>query len=405
MSAADAPASGVDLAGLYVHVPFCSAICPYCDFAVTTGNARLRAGYVDSLLAELDAWSADARERFGAFDTLYFGGGTPSALEPALLSRVIDACRERFDLPSDAWLSLEANPEDVDAASAASWRALGVRTVSLGAQSFDDASLRRLGRRHDGRRARESVAIALEAGFETVSVDLILGLPGQTLESWCRDLATAIALEPHHVSCYQLTIHESTPFARQRAAGRLEELAEEAQADLYARTHEDLAAAGFAAYEVSNFARGAEHRSAHNSKYWRHAPYLGLGMSSHSFDGRRRWWNERAIGPYRDRVAAGELPIAGAETLNDAQLALECVMLRLRTAEGLPLRCFHERFGVDLLGRNRAAIELLVAGGRAVLDESSLRLLPPGLAIVDAIVRGLQVDPGYGDGGAGPKGR
>jgi oxygen-independent coproporphyrinogen-3 oxidase len=382
-------------AGLYVHIPFCSAICPYCDFAVTTGRRERRAAYVESLLAEIELWADEARD-FGELDTVYFGGGTPSALDPAALARVLQALRKRLPVAADAWISFEANPEDVCAESLKAWRELGVRTLSLGVQSFDSTELKFLGRRHRADDSREKVEAALAVGFHTVSIDLIFGLPRQTPDSWRRNLETAVAFGGphglHHVSCYQLTIHEGTPFWRGKQRGRITELDEAAQAQLFALAHEVLEAGGFEAYEVSNFALGLEHRSRHNQKYWSHVPYLGLGVSAHSFRGRRRWWNERELAAYQRRVAAGERPLAGEEELNDEALALETLMLRLRTAEGLDLESFRERFGIDLLAVNAAVVARLVEEGMAVIEGKRLRLTRAGLAIADAVVRVLRVE-------------
>jgi len=196
--------------GLYLHVPFCSAICPYCDFAVMRAGEAIRTRFVDRLIAEVTL-AAGAWHGGRPFDTVYFGGGTPSLLPAGDLARVLDACRVHLALATPApWVFLEANPEDVTPEACAAWRGLGVRTLSLGVQSFSDEALRFLGRRHGGDQARAAVETALTAGFPTVSVDLIFGLPGQSPEAWRRDLATAAALEPGHVSCYQLTIHART---------------------------------------------------------------------------------------------------------------------------------------------------------------------------------------------------
>jgi coproporphyrinogen III oxidase-like Fe-S oxidoreductase len=444
--------------GLYLHIPFCSAICPYCDFAVLTGGRRRRAEFVDSLVAEMALWRGEA-ERWGTFDTLYLGGGTPSALEPAEIARLLAAAREALAVAGDAWIALEANPEDVTAESLRRWRGLGVSMLSLGVQSFDAATLAFLGRRHTPEQGRRAVELALAAGFPTVSFDLIYGAgqearqsagappevsaaagvasarsrarevpaPGTAMTTagpapighsraeagaaavagseaaagsaaaagalarWRRDLELAVELAPHHLSCYQLTVHAGTPFGFRAARGELRELPEEAQADLFQLTHSFLAAHGYAAYEVSNFARAPEHRSRHNPKYWDHTPYLGLGPSAHSFDGRRRWWNERKLGAYRARLAAGERPVAGGEELGGRELALEEVLLSLRTAAGLDLAGFERRHGFDLAARNRRLLAGLAAAG--LLAERGGRLVPSprGLAVADSLARGFEI--------------
>ncbi|HEX6864196.1 MAG TPA: radical SAM family heme chaperone HemW [Thermoanaerobaculia bacterium] len=365
--------------GLYLHIPFCSAICPYCDFAVLTGGPERRARFTDHLIREIGMWSSDLGP-FQGMDTVYFGGGTPSALSSEQLGRIIESLPVR----EDAWIFLEANPEDVTPESVLAWRDLGVRTLSLGIQSFDAEALAFLGRRHSPEQARRSVELAQEAGFHTVALDLIYGLPGQSVEAWRRTLETAVSLQPDHISCYQLTIHEGTPFGFRLERGKLAEAPEEAQAELFLLTHSFLRDAGWHGYEVSNFARSPEHQSRHNRKYWDHTPYLGVGPSAHSFDGRRRWWNERKVKPYESRIDLGERPIAGSEDLSDEDLALEAVMLGLRTVHGTDL-------GADLLERNAALIERLSRQG--LLNVEGSRLVPTleGLAIADSLARDFDV--------------
>ncbi len=388
--------------GLYLHIPFCSAVCPYCDFSVQKAGIPVRQRFVGHLLAEVPlaarAWS-DPRP----FDTVYFGGGTPSLLPAEDLSRVLDACRAQLALAAAPWVFLEANPEDVTPEACAGWRQLGVRTLSLGVQSFGDDALRFLGRRHDARQARAAVETAQGAGFDTVSVDLIFGLPGQTAQVWRRELEAAVALAPGHLSCYQLTIHPRTRFGVSAARGQLCELPEADQAVLFELTHRFLADAGFRAYEVSNFARGNDHESRHNRKYWDHTPYLGLGPSAHSLatagslaghagaaPAARRSWNELRTLRWEGRIAAGERPIAGEESLGARELATEAVMLGLRTTAGIDLAGFAARFGLDLLAENDTLVARLAAQGQLVVSHGpggERRLLPTlsGLAVADGL--------------------
>jgi putative oxygen-independent coproporphyrinogen III oxidase len=377
--------------GLYLHLPFCSAICPYCDFSVLTGTAERRREFAERLRDEVRLWS-DAPPPGGPIDSIYLGGGTPSLLTADLLASILDEARVRLPIAADAWLSMEANPEDVNAESAASWRALGVRTLTLGIQSFDDAALRFLGRRHDAGAARRAVETALAAGFDVVGGDLIYGLPDQAPASWERDLAAVSELAPHHVSCYQLTIHQGTPFGFRRERGRLHELPENGQATLFRLTHERLAAAGWTAYEVSNFARGDSQRSRHNAKYWAHAPYLGLGPSAHSFDGAMRWWNHRKLGDWERAVATACRPIAGEERLSPEQLALEHVMLGLRTVEGIDLDRLRG-LGFDLVGANRARLDRLAAERLVRLEGERIVPTLDGWAVADGIAASLRLEP------------
>lgn len=418
------PGKTPDAAGLYVHVPFCSAICPYCDFAVTRAGEGARRLYVERVAREAELWGGHWEA--GAFGTVYLGGGTPSILEAEALETLLDALRRELPVAppgsSGPRLFLEANPEDVTAERLEVFRALGVGTLSLGVQSFDRSALKFLGRRHTPEQAERSVELALAAGFETVSVDLIFGLPPDREDPGAleRSLERLIGLRPHHVSCYQLTVHEGTPFARGLDRGVIRELPETAQADAYERLCGRLMEAGYAPYEVSNFALtgkgsdGRDHRSEHNRKYWRHAPYLGLGPSAHSFvpldplaRTGRRWWNERSVEAWGERVdGAGsreDRPVAGVEELGPADMALEALMLGLRTVAGIDLARFEERFGVDLVARNREVVERLIAQGLVELDRDRLRPTVQGLAVADGLpgMFEVEVEPGGSGGGDG----
>jgi oxygen-independent coproporphyrinogen-3 oxidase len=390
--------------GLYLHVPFCSAICPYCDFSVLRAGVPARKRFVEHLVAEV-ALAAREWTDPRPFDTVYFGGGTPSLLPAEDLGRVLGACRSHLALARPApWIFLEANPEDVTLDACAAWRDLGVRTVSLGVQSFSDEALRFLGRRHSADEARAAALTAQAAGFDTVSIDLIFGLPGQTAEAWRREMAAAVALGPGHLSCYQLTIHRRTRFGVSAARGQLSELPEEEQAVLFELTHRFLADAGFSAYEVSNFARSRDHESRHNRKYWDHTPYLGLGPSAHSLaaadasrlPAARRWWNELRTPRWESRVAAGERPVEAEESLGPKALATEAVMLGLRTTAGIDLDAFTTRYGFDLLAVNDALVGRLVAEGHLVVHadpDVGRRLMPTpsGLAVADGMATAFDI--------------
>jgi len=327
-----------------------------------------------------------------AFDTIYFGGGTPSALEVERLQEILDALRHHLGVEEQARVFLEANPEDVSKDSLAAWRRMGIETLSLGTQSFQEQALRFLGRRHDPEEGKKAARAALEAGFSTVSVDLMFGLPGQTPEAWRQDLEAAVKLKPQHISCYQLTIHEGTPFGFRQGRGELAEMPGDDQGDLFLLTHSLLADHGFEAYEVSNFARGPEHQSRHNRKYWDHTPYLGLGPSAHSFSHNRRWWNHRKLGPWLAALESGQRPVAGEETLTGRDLALEALMLGLRTTAGVDLETLEKRYGVGLQAPNREQIANLREQGLATVQGSRLQLTLPGLAVADGLVASFEVE-------------
>jgi len=357
-------------------------------------GSSARGRFVSRLVEEVALAAREWRDP-RPFDTVYFGGGTPSQLSAEELGRVLEACRAHLALETP-WVFLEANPEDVTTEALGAWRALGVRTLSLGVQSFSDEALRFLGRRHSGRQARTVVETALAAGFDTVSIDLIYGLRGQTADDWRRELEAAVELAPQHLSCYQLTIHPRTRFGVQAKHGQLSELPEDDQATLFALTHRFLGDAGWPAYEVSNFARGPAHQSRHNRKYWDHTPYLGLGPSAHSLAGpeasspARRWWNERGTPRWEKRLAAGERPIEAQELLGPKDLAAEALLLGLRTTAGIDLDGLRTRYGVDLLAANDALVTRLVDEGRVVVraDPEGGRSLVPtlsGMAVADGL--------------------
>ena len=355
-----------EAAGLYLHVPFCSAICPYCDFAVARGRGADRERFVEALVEEIEILGCGEREGctgeaegFGTerFDTVYFGGGTPSALSLEQLGAIRRRLNAAFAIVPDTEWTIEVNPEDASPEWLAGWRELGFDRISLGLQALDDRVLRYLGRRHDAAEARASVERARAAGFRSVSVDLIYSLPGFDGGWWRRTLEEAAALGPDHLSCYELTIHDGTPFGRRRDAGRLRETGEDERAANFVATHRRLGELGYEGYEVSNFARRDGGRSRHNRKYWRHVPYLGLGPSAHSFDGRRRWWNVAQWKRWRDVIESGASPVAEVERLTDRQLILEAVMMGLRQRSGVDCAALESRFGLDPAAGNAAQIE------------------------------------------------
>lgn len=378
-----------DLApGLYVHVPFCTSVCPYCDFAVTIAGPERRASYVEALQLEVGRaeWTA------GAFDTVYLGGGTPSSLEAAQLEAILRVLRRELPVRDDARVTLEANPEDVTEDHVAAWRSIGASAISVGVQSFHDDELEFLGRRHKGRNARRALDLLVGSSFDWVSADLIFGLPGQTEDRWNRSLDVALASGVDHLSCYQLTIHDGTVFGRRAARGRLQEAPDEAQAELFDLAHRRLEAAGWDHYEVSNWAASPDARSRHNLKYWRHVPYLGLGPSAHSFNGhRRRWWNIRSVRRWQNALLDGRFPVDGSELLTDDDLLLEAVLLGLRTSDGVDLAALRRRFRCDLVARNRGLLDRLHAGGLVVEDRGRVRPTARGMAVAEAIVRSLDL--------------
>ena len=348
--------------GLYVHVPFCKTKCPYCDFYSIVDGAGV-ARWLDALSRE----AAHHRGSFGPFDTLYIGGGTPSVLGEAEICALFDGLRAAFDFAPDFEVTIEANPDDVTAAIAGSWREAGVNRVSLGVQSFDDAELKYLRRRHDAAQAGEAVRLLERAGFSNVGIDLMYGFAGQSLEGWESSMRRALEISPAHLSCYQMTIEGATEFGRMLETGAIKRLDEETERAFFMKTAEFLTAHGYIHHEISNFARDEALVSRHNHKYWRHAPYLGLGPSAHSFRNGKRWWNARSVDAYCTALEGGGSPVDGMETLGEDELAFEEVFLGFRTRDGVPLELLGRFPGWRHTLENLVAESLvIVARGRAV---------------------------------------
>jgi oxygen-independent coproporphyrinogen III oxidase len=313
--------------GVYLHIPFCSARCGYCDFVTFTGQEGRIDAYVEALRSELHRYGAtDLRSR--AVSTVFFGGGTPSLLEALQINRILEALREAFHIVPGAEVTLEANPESVTPEKAAGWRKAGINRISLGLQTLDDGLLKAIGRLHDTAKFISAYEILRQAGFSNINVDLIYGLPGQSLDSWKETLTGVTALSPEHVSAYALQVEDHTPFAAQNV--RIED---DVQAEMYDVARRHLASAGLEQYEISNFARpGLECR--HNLIYWRQGDYLGCGVGAVGTVGTLRWTNSKDLQAYHRLLQEGQLPRAMEERLSAEDREFERMMLGLRLREG-----------------------------------------------------------------------
>jgi oxygen-independent coproporphyrinogen-3 oxidase len=324
--------------GVYVHWPYCSRICPYCDFNVVRdrGHTAQKAALTSAILADLAAHAALTGPR--DLVSIFFGGGTPSLMDPADVAQIIAAARALWTPSDDIEVSLEANPTDAEAARFAALAGAGVNRLSLGVQSLDEAALAFLGRDHDAATARRAIGTAA-AIFPRLSVDLIYALPGQTSEAWAGALAEVVQFGPDHISPYQLTIEADTAFDRAVRRGRWRPPGPDLAADLYELTQDVLTAAGYEAYEVSNHARGAGARSRHNLLYWRGHDYVGVGPGAHGrltlAGGRWATVGPRAIGDYVAAARGG--PAGGRESLSPREAAVERLLMGLRTLEGVPM--------------------------------------------------------------------
>ena len=374
--------------GVYLHVPFCRVRCGYCDFnTYTAGELRgaRQDAYADEVIREIALSRRVLADRgpLRPASTVFFGGGTPTLLPAGDLGRMLAGVRDAFGLAPDAEVTVEANPDTVTAPMAAELAAAGVTRMSIGMQSAVPHVLAALDRTHDPAGVATAVAAARSAGLD-VSVDLIYGAPGESLEDWRASVETAVALAPDHVSAYALIVEEGTKLARQIRRGEVPEPDDDLQADMYELVDETLAAAGFDWYEVSNWARTPAQRSRHNLAYWRGTDWWGYGPGAHSHVAGLRWWNVKHPAAYAQRLAAAQSPAAGRERPDAAARRLEDVLLRSRIADGLAVS--------ELTGEGRHAVASLIVDGLidgAAAVRGSVVLTRRGRLLADAVVRAL----------------
>jgi putative oxygen-independent coproporphyrinogen III oxidase len=373
---------------IYIHVPFCATRCGYCDFntytATELGPGVRQDTYVDTAIGELDLAVRVLGEAIRPADTVFIGGGTPTLLPPADLARLVRAVDERFGLRDNAEVTTESNPESVDRRALDELRAAGFTRISFGMQSASEHVLAVLDRTHTPGRVQQVTADARAAGFEHVNVDLIYGTPGETDDDWRRSLAAAVETGADHVSAYALIVEDGTRLAARIRRGELPMPDDDVLADRYAMADEALTVAGFAWYEVSNWARSPAARSRHNLAYWTDADWWGVGPGAHSHVGGTRWWNVRHPAAYAQRLAEGQSPAQARETLGAAERHLEEVMLRVRLWDGLPLDRLGDRGRAAAVRARETGLVEPVAhdAGRVVL---TLR----GRLLADAVVREL----------------
>jgi putative oxygen-independent coproporphyrinogen III oxidase len=324
--------------GLYIHVPFCRSKCPYCDFYSHTDHSL-----IPPFLNALEKETGFYPDQFPIFDTLYLGGGSPSLLSEHQLGHLMALIFYQFLFEPGTEVTIEANPNDLDPVKLGKLRELGINRISLGVQSFDHQELLFLRRRHTAEDAVTALEWIREAGFANLGMDLIYGLPGQSIKQWQANLDKALTFNPEHLSCYQLTVAKGTPFWGLKEKGNLKPISEEEEEVFFITTSKFLEDHGYIHYEISNFARKEKYFSRHNQKYWQRYPYLGLGPSAHSFQRNRRWWNVRSLHRYCRALEEGKMPVEAREELNEEQIQMEIISLGLRTRAGLDLGPLSDR--------------------------------------------------------------
>jgi oxygen-independent coproporphyrinogen III oxidase len=389
-------------AGIYIHIPFCERKCTYCNFNTTDFFEALASRYVEAVSKEIDWWGERVR---APIDTIYFGGGTPSIIEAEQLGALVRSCRARFDVGQDAEITIEINPATFSRQKVEGWVECGVNRASVGVQSFIDSELVSLSRTHRANHARRTIEALREAGLENISLDLIAGLPGQTIDDWAFNLGEALEIRPEHMSLYLLEVKEGTQLFAQLKRGQRPLPDEDLAARMYGMICESAREAGYEHYEISNFAlmpdllKDRSHfidnhfmgnnlmgnnlvasplRSKHNMKYWTGAPFYGMGCGAHSYDARARWVNTLKTESYIESINARGQAIAERHELTDEDRAAEALFMGLRLKEGVGLDEFREEYGVDVLSRYRDELPRLKEAGLIEIRDERLVLTDSG---------------------------
>lgn len=366
--------------GLYVHIPFCAAICNYCNFNRGLFDAALKDRYVSALLAEIES-----RGDGSPADTIFFGGGTPSLLEPAEVAHIVEACRHVFSVAPLAEVTLEANPETVTPHRLKGFREAGVNRLSYGVQSFRDEELERLSRLHSAARAREAFQMARAAGFENISLDLMMWLPQQTITEWLESIDALIALGPDHASLYLLELYPNAPLRDAMARSHWSVAPDDDAAEMYGSGLDRMDKAGYIQYEISNTARPGR-ESRHNLKYWSDGEWLGFGCGAHSTRAGVRWKNLSSTEAYISAVAAGRPLAVERRDLAGRERLEEAVFTGLRLAAGIDIHALKERYGVDVWAEYREDLRPFVDQRLLIYHDGRLRLTRAGMLLAHEIM-------------------
>ena len=382
--------------GLYLHIPFCQHICSYCNFNRGLLDAELKLKYVDALVAEImksginSAGPRAAAElipdfNISAVDTIFFGGGTPSLLEPAEVARILRACRETYSVTADAEITLETNPETVTPERLAAFREAGINRLSFGVQSFDNDELKKLGRIHSAETAIDVIGVAMTMGFASVSFDLMLWLPGQTPAMWYRTVDQAIRMSPDHLSLYLLELYPNAPLKEEMARSGWSQTPDDDAAEMYLEGLTRLDAAGYTQYEISNVSRPG-HRSRHNIKYWQSGNWRGFGCGAHSTVDGVRWRNLAGTGEYVALIAAGGDVRQDVRILSALERIEEALFTGLRLNDGIDESAFLARWGIFPWERYRDALEIRIESGHVWRKAGRFGLTRSGMLVANDVL-------------------
>jgi oxygen-independent coproporphyrinogen III oxidase len=377
------PLEPVEPIGIYLHIPFCAAICSYCNFNRGLHDDAVRRRYVDALIADIRSFADPSIQA----DTIFFGGGTPSLLDPAELGRIIQACRDSFQLSADSEITMEANPESASPDKLAHFRSAGANRLSFGVQSFRDEELRRLGRLHSSQTARDAVRAARAAGFDNLSLDLMMWLPGQRTDDWLGSVDALIDLAPDHASLYLLEIYPNAPLRDEMVRAGWSVAPDDDAAEMYLEGLGRLDRAGYEQYEISNVARPSARRSRHNLKYWQEGEWLAFGCGAHATFRGERWRTISSTTEYIDRIGAGQDVRLDRRPIDATERLEEALFMGLRLAGGLDLRNVYRRHGIDIWTRYGQDLTSYVSAGLLVHEPGRrLALTRNGMLLANEVM-------------------
>lgn len=368
------------MAGLYFHIPFCKRKCIYCDF-YSTENLNLIEDFFYAIKKEIYLYRDYSNQT--KIETIYFGGGTPSLLSPNMLDEIFNYIFKTFSVNQDAEITIEVNPGTIDKNKLIEFKSIGINRINIGVQSFHQNELEFLGRIHNPEEARNAIQFVYEAGLKNVGIDLIYGIPNQTIEKWHQTLEETIIYKPQHISAYCLIIEKETPLARMIETKQVTKLSSEIDALMYESTIDRLTSEGYIHYEVSNFSLPG-YECKHNLNYWNHTNYLGFGPSAHSFWNNRRWWNTPNLKLYCEKIGKGELPISGEEQLSENDLLEEYIMLGLRST-GIDISIIHRNWNIDFNNQLLPLINQFIQDKLATFENKVFKLTKKGLILCDEI--------------------